>query len=246
MLGKDVCRLTDWDDALREDSPSEPRLSHATAYGLKTRSNMSLFRYGVTDVSQEESDDNIIGQYVGDSVNSRIVRLFIDYEKFSNPFLKFGRQKGQTTELKMEVPPTDNTDTNDMRDNCRPSGPAYHSMGHIPHVRSKPSFVTYAQLVGDLPLEPPLESPVKELEKVEAVTPPDTRIVIAHGTYYMHEMYLAVNNDDNLDAKLSQSFKAHVIQNHQNLQEILQVLNKEKPLAVPEKPILPATLGKVS
>ena len=246
MLGKDVSKLTDWNDSLREDSPYEPRLSHATTYGLKTRSNMSLFKYGVTDVSSEDSNDNILGQFVSDSVNMRTVRLFIDYDKFSNPFFKFKKQKNNSTTCKTDGMPTENTETRELKEELRFSITINPPSNKFPYNRSKPEFVSYSKLIGDKPLEPPkIVTPV-EPEKVQEAPPPDPRTVIPPGTYYMYEMTQAVNNDESLDPKMSQAFKAHVVQNHQNLHELLSAVAKEKPLAVPEKPVLPADLGRSS
>lgn len=245
MLRKDVSRLTDWNDSLREDSPFEPRLSHATTYGLKTRSNMSLFKYGVTDVSSDDSNDNILGQFVSDSINSRRVRLFIDYDKFSNPFLKFKSSKFCHRNFKTEIIPTENTETRELRDEPKVSIIVNAPLDKHPYIRIKPEFITYSKLTGDKPIDSPRDIVPKEPEKVEVVIPADIRNVVPVGTYYMQDMIQAVNNDESLDPKLSQSFKTHVVQNHQNLQEVLLVLRKEKPLALPEKPVLPGVLGKV-
>lgn len=251
MLGKDVTKNTkhtDWNDSFREDSPSpyEPRLSHATTYGLKTRSNVTLFKYGVTDVSSEDSNDNILGIYVSDSVNSRKVRHFIDYEKFSNPFFKYKTLKSPAANLKSEMTPTENTDTRDLKEELRDCKVVRASTEKFPYQRSKPEFVSHLQLTGDKPIDSPRESILAEIEKVEEVLPPDPRIVIPYGTYYMHEMTLAVNNDDALDPTLSQAFKTHVVQNHQNLHDLLSVLSKEKPMATPEKIVLPENIGRLS
>lgn len=245
MLRKDVSKLTDWNDSLREDSPFEPRLSHATTYGRKTRSNMSLFKFGVTDVSSDDSNDNILGQFVSDSINSRRVRLFIDYDKFSNPFIKFKSPKFCIRASKMEISPTENTETRELREEIQAAAKANPTRGQFPYSRYKPEFISYSKLAGDKPIESPRDIVPPEPEKVEAVAPPDTRVAIVPGTYYMYEMILAVNNVESLDAKLSQSFKSHVVQNYQNLHELLAVLDKEKPLAVPEKPVLPDTLGRL-
>lgn len=249
MQGKDVSKLMDWNDTLRENSPIEPRLSHATTYGYKTRSNASLFKYGVTDVSSEESQDDAIRQVVGDSVDSRCVRLFIDYTTFSNPFMKFNPKRDKMIK-------SDLTEASIHR-----LGSGFNKIGAkgVLSVSSrslanhlKPLFVSHNMLVGDSPVEAPPEEfkPINHtmaagLAEKKNESSPIKRKIIKNGTYYMYEMFKAVNNETGLSDSLSKAFKNHVVQNHQNLHEVLTALKTEKPLATPLPVNLPAGLGNL-
>lgn len=247
MLGKDVSKQTDWSDSLREDSPIEPRLSQATTYGYKTRSNVTLFKFGVTDVSSEDSQDAAINQYVGDSVDTRCVRQFIDYSTFSNPFIKYKQRKAkvfksETTDDKKKRPALGIykiDGKSGLTESCR-------SIADQP----KPLFVSHSMLLGDSPIDEPEETiganPEKKSEseptpKVDL--PTDDKIIIEHGTYYMHDMFKAVNNEPDIKDSLSAALKNHVVQNHQNLHEVLEARKKEKPLATPHPINLPQSLG---
>lgn len=249
MRTKDADKSTDWNDALREDSAYEPRLSHATTYCYKTKCNETLFKFGVTDVSWDDSADGVVGQLVGDSVDTRNVRMFIDYEKFSNPFFRSSAVKEESKysmkHLKSNFLDRPRTDKPTASFDTSYSSRSLFDL-------KRPAFQIHAKLLGDLPVEAPKDFPSQKTKSnsetiIQKKTPVvlDSRHPIEPGTYYMYEMVQAVNNDPTLDPKISSSFKTHVVQNYQNLQEVMSAKLSEKPLANPLKPELPVTLGKM-
>lgn len=97
------------------------------------------------------------------------------------------------------------------------------------------------------PLTPHASMEVTSLKimKPKPVVVDDGRIAIPLGTYYMHEMKLAVDNDPRADPEMAKQFKTHIVQLHQNLYEVLEAQSSEKPLAIPTKPVLRPGLGTI-
>lgn len=81
---------TDWSDAMQEDTSAGQPLSHKPKYVYLTRNNKTLFDLGRGTKSLcTQKEDDVLAELVSDSIDERGVPLFLDHDKFSNPFFKF-------------------------------------------------------------------------------------------------------------------------------------------------------------
>jgi hypothetical protein len=81
---------TDWSDLMQEDASTDPQLSKHSNYVYATRNNKTLFDLGKGTKSLcTRKEDDVLAELVSDSIDGRGVPLFLDYDKFSNPFFKF-------------------------------------------------------------------------------------------------------------------------------------------------------------
>ncbi len=269
MSGKDVAK-TDWSDLCNEGSPHDQRTAYKNnTYNYRTKSNMSVFQHGKTNGSGSSDTENLILEIVSDSVDSRNVPMFIDYSRFSNPFMKYSRSKNSSVIHSKEAIPYDidsplpkneepltsragDTKTNDTNKyDQTTAGPTGTQPGHH-------TLVSDSNTVNIAPEQPNVEVAHNKCDQVKTLsTPPsparalvermpesmDLRKEIRYELYYMSDMKLAVDSDPRIGEEVARQFKVHVVQNHQNLHEILQARNTEKPIANPFKPELPAGLG---
>ena len=94
------------------------------------------------------------------------------------------------------------------------------------------------------PVSPPLTEDPPPIVAPPVPVVVDPRISIASGSYYMHDMKRAVDDDHSLDAALAKQFKTHIVQLHQNLHEVLEAQSSEKPIAPPKDPCLTQVIGR--
>ena len=84
---------TDWSDVMQEATAEGQPLSHQPKYHSRTRNNKSLFDLGKgsreTKSVCARKDDDVLAELVSDSIEERGIPLFLDYDRFTNPFFKF-------------------------------------------------------------------------------------------------------------------------------------------------------------
>lgn len=266
MNEKHAQKNTDWNETFVEDTLNEPRHSHTTTYAYKTRSNEALFKFGQTEQSLRSLDEDIlIGNLVCDSVDMRAVPLFLDSNKFSNPFFRF---KVPTPLLKASSLLNSQNKTDDSQKTLgikvisdRPGHapqltPTPRPTQEVPNVPPQPADSPKKEIPPPPPPEtkpdpPPM--PKKEEEQTQKEVKPEApmpvpkeskKVKIGRDSYYIGKLKMAVDDDPKLPENWNRQFKMHILQNHMNLLELKEAQNSEKPMAVPVKPVLPQDLGK--
>ena len=102
MLNKDVAK-TDWSEVCNEDHSLDAKVMYTNSnYPYTTKSSQSVFKKGLNNTGTHFDDENMILEIVSDSVDSRCVPMFIDYNRFSNPFIKYSRKSSSSKPKKLQ------------------------------------------------------------------------------------------------------------------------------------------------
>lgn len=255
---------TDWTDHLNEDNTAALRaVNSASTYVYKTRSNEQLFKLGFTDqLIESEDSGKIIDLLISDGVSIKAVPVFLDKKVFPNPFMKYKKllasdeklsseplkpslgdaQTKTNADCQTEIKLTESPALSDLAKEPPPEPPAKELAAPM----ALPLEVAVdVKFDATQPASPPL---TEEPPPIVAPPPPvpkvvDPRTPILADTYYMHEMKLSVDDDPAIDAGLAKQFKTHIVQLHQNLQEVLEAQSSEKPIAPPKDPCLTQVIG---
>ena len=265
MLKKDVLN-SDWNETFQEELEHQKSVSHKVHHSLISRSHDLLFRMGYSQRSENRvtENENLVEELISDRINFKKIPQFIDYNKFSNPFMTF--KKKTYTETKPTMGNSSHLDTKTMpllkhNDDMstKHEGPDAKTLKDFElsgfkkaeTIPAKPPPEPVAVVTIEKAKEPEKEVPKTksapvELVEVKPAEPIKDMKEVKEGMYYMSHLKQAIDNSPTMDQMLAKRFKEHVVLNHQNLHELLDAMKKEKPLGSAVKMELEKGLGKRS